>query len=398
MPTYDYLIIGGGMTGDAAVKGIRQVDQAGTIGLIGNEPDPPYKRPPLTKGLWKGKSIDSVWLKTEKQGIDLLLGREAVNVDPEAKTVADSRGDLHHYDKLLFATGVRPRLLPFGGDGVIAFRTTGDYRRVNELAGERDRFGVIGSGFIGSELSASLASNGKRVTMIFPGEAIGDHMYPPDLAHFLNDYYREKGVTVLAGQRATDLDELGGFRRLISTGENGASPTETDVDGVVSGIGTEPNVELARATGLKIDDGIVVDALLKTNLPGIWAAGDVASYPDAALGRRRVEHEDNAKAMGRRAGRNMAGESEPYTHLPMFYSDLFDLGYEAVGEIDAKHELVADWKTPCREGVIYYLKDGRVRGVLLWGVWNQVDNARALIKAGDKVSAADVKGKIPMES
>jgi NADPH-dependent 2,4-dienoyl-CoA reductase/sulfur reductase-like enzyme len=262
---------------------------------------------------------------------------------------------------------------------------------LKKLTEKGDRFAVIGSGFIGSELAASLAMNEKKVTMLFPGKAIGASMYPPDLAEFLNGYYREKGVLVLTGEKAIGSEE----GCLVAVGKDSNDTRKIEIDGAVSGIGTEANVELAKEAGIKVEDGIVVDEQLRTNLPDIWACGDVASYPDAALGRRRVEHEDNAKAMGRRAGRNMAGESEPYEHLPMFYSDLFDLGYEAVGEIDAKHEMVSDWKTPFREGVVYYLKDCKVRGVLLWGVWEQVDAARDLIRSGESFTAASVKGKIP---
>jgi NADPH-dependent 2,4-dienoyl-CoA reductase/sulfur reductase-like enzyme len=389
--TFDYLIIGGGMSGDAAVKGIRQVDKAGTIGVISADSDPPYKRPPLTKDLWHGKELDSIWLKTEKHGISLHLGRKAAEIDPEAKTVVDEQGDSYEYGKLLIATGVRPRSLPFGEDRIIAFRTASDYRRLREATGMGDRFAVIGSGFIGSELASSLAANGKQVRMIFPGEAIGASMFPANLAGFLNDYYREKGVTVLPGEKVVGYSGS----HLVTAEKESHETRQIEVDGAISGIGTEPNAEIAEAAGIKVDDGIVVDEQLRTSLPDIWACGDVASYPDAALGRRRVEHEDNARAMGRRAGRNMAGETEPYTHLPMFYSDLFDLGYEAVGEIDAKLDIVADWKTEFVEGVVYYLKDDRVRGVLLWGVWEQVDVARGLITLGEPIDERDLRGRIP---
>jgi NADPH-dependent 2,4-dienoyl-CoA reductase/sulfur reductase-like enzyme len=139
-------------------------------------------------------------------------------------------------------------------------------------------------------------------------------------------------------------------------------------------------VDLAVQAGAKVDNGIIVDELLRTNVPDVFAAGDVANFFNPALGTRlRVEHEDNANTMGAAAGRAMAGDTTPYTHLPFFYSDLFALGYEAVGELDPRLEIVSDWKEPFKEGVVYYLKDGRVRGVLLWNTWGQVDAARALI-------------------
>lgn len=167
-------------------------------------------------------------------------------------------------------------------------------------------------------------------------------------------------------------------------------------DGVVAGIGIVPNVELARAAGLDLENGIKVDPSLRTSQPDIFAAGDAASFMNPTLGvRLRVEHEDNANTMGRMAGQSMAGKSVSYDHLPSFYSDLFDLGFEAVGEVDSRLETVADWKEPFREGVVYYLKDGRVRGVLLWNVWDQVDAARALIAEPGPFQAANLKGRLP---
>src|SRR5204863_8081394 len=156
-----------------------------------------------------------------------------------------------------------------------------------------------------------------------------------------------------------------------------------------------PNVELARTARAQVDDGIVVDEFLQMTQTDLYAAGDVARFHNPALEKSlRVEHEDNANTMGRQAGRNMAGRAEPYHHLPFFYSDLFDLGYEAVGELDARLETVADWKTPFKEGVIYYLRDRRVRGVLLWNVWKKVDAARNLISEPGPFQPADLKGRL----
>jgi NADPH-dependent 2,4-dienoyl-CoA reductase/sulfur reductase-like enzyme len=169
---------------------------------------------------------------------------------------------------------------------------------------------------------------------------------------------------------------------------------EFAADTVVAGIGLRPNVELAQSAGLAVDDGIVVDALLRTTHPHIYAAGDVAAFYNGALGKRlRFEHEDNALSMGRQAGRNMAGEQAAYRHLPFFYSDLFDLGYEAVGEVDSRLESLADWKEPFREGVIYYHADGVVRGVLLWNVWDQVEAARRLITTRQPVRPGLLQGQ-----
>ena len=374
MKHYDYLIIGGGMTADAAVRGIMEIDSKGTMGLISADTDPPYDRPPLTKGLWKDKPLESVWRHTETQKADLHLGRTAKTLDARGKTVTDDQGEVYGYGKLLLATGGSPRRLSFGDD-INYFRTLGDYRRLRKLSETGRRFAVIGGGFIGSEIAAALAMNHKEVVMLFPGSGICDRMFPSDLSSFVTDYYREKGVEVLAGETVNAIE-----RRNSEYMVRTESKREAVVDGVVAGIGITPNVDLARAAGLRIDNGIVVDEFLRTTSPDIYAAGDVAAFHNPALDKRmRVEHEDNANTMGRLAGRNMAGASEPYRHLPFFYSDLFDLGYEAVGELDARLQIVADWKVPHREGTVYYQSDGRVRGVLLWNVWGQVDAARELI-------------------
>jgi NADPH-dependent 2,4-dienoyl-CoA reductase/sulfur reductase-like enzyme len=379
------------MTAAAAVQGIRAVDPAGAIGLIGHDPHPPYQRPPLSKALWKGESQESVWIALESQGVDLHTGRTAQTLDTEHKRVVDDQGTGYTFDRLLLATGGTPRRLPWGGDDVIYYRTFDDYRRLRALTEQGQRFAVIGGGFIGSEIAAALAMNQKEVAMLFPATGIGARVFGADLSAFLNEYYRQHGVEVLAGDTAEGLERRG-EQLALRTAQGG----ELLVDGVVAGIGIEPNVALARAAGLEVGDGVVVDALLRTSHPDIYAAGDVASFSNPALGTRmRVEHEDNANTMGRHAGRNMAGEQAPYDHLPFFYSDLFDLGYEAVGELDARLEIVADWKEPFREGVQYYLRDGRVRGVLLWNVWEQVDAARRLIAAPGPFRAEDLVGRLP---
>jgi len=168
-----------------------------------------------------------------------------------------------------------------------------------------------------------------------------------------------------------------------------------DVDGVVAGIGIRPNVELAQQAGLYVENGIMVNQHLQTSDPDIYAAGDVANFFHSALEKRvRVEHEDNALGMGKLAGRNMAGADESYTHIPMFYSDLFELGYEAVGELSSKLETVADWLEPFKKGVVYYLGDGHVRGVLLWNVWDSLPEARALLRAPGPFRASDLKGRL----
>lgn len=389
MKSYKYLIVGGGLAGDAATKGIREIDTDGTIGMLSMEPDPPYMRPNLSKGLWKGRPVEKIWRKTAERGTEIFLNTRATHIDTTEKLIRDSNNEEYSYEKLLLATGGTPNHLPSAEDNIIYFRTFQDYQHLRALTEQGNHFVVIGGSFIGSELAAALTMVGKKVTMVFPEKAICENFFPEELANFLNEYYREKGVEVFTGDSAASIHKDG--RILVRTG----SGRTIEADGVVAGIGIRPNLELAKDAGVKIDNGIVVDEHLQTSLPDIYAAGDAANFFHSALGKRtRVEHENNAVEMGKLAGRNMAGANESYSYIPMFYSDLFDLGYEAVGELSSKMETFVDWEEPFKKGVLYYLDDGRVRGVLLWNVWEKVEDARALMQEQGPFTAENLKGRI----
>ena len=370
MNTTRYLIVGGGMTADAAAKGIRRHDADGGIVLVGSEQHPPYKRPPLSKGLWSGGAEEKIWKKTEEvPGAELRLGRRIVSLDLDARRATDDAGEEYAWEKLLLATGGTPRRLG-GDDGdVVYFRTLDDFHSLHGSVGEGTRVAVIGGGFIGSEIAAALVGNGATVSMTFPEPTIGFRLLPRGLGEFVTGYYREKGVEVDAGGMV-------------------GSPKELDADIVVAGLGIVPNVELAEAAGLPVENGIVVDEYGRVGgRADVFAAGDVASFPSPVLGKRfRVEHEDHANTHGKVVGANMAGAGQAYDHIPFFYSDMFDLGYEAVGEVDSRLATVETWQEPNRKGTVAYVDDdGRPRGFLLWNVWDKVDAARELIRAGEPV-------------
>jgi NADPH-dependent 2,4-dienoyl-CoA reductase/sulfur reductase-like enzyme len=374
-----YLIVGGGMTADAAVKGIREHDGDGSIVLVGAEPHPPYKRPPLTKGLWSGGDEAKIWKNTADAGAEVILGRRIVALDLAARRATDDQGDDYAYEKLLLATGGTPRRLGGGDDEVIYYRTLDDFRKLKQITEGGASVVVIGAGFIGSELAASLTSAGAKVTMVFPETGVTSRVLPDGLARFVAEYFREKGVEMLSEDTVASV---------AGTTVHTGSGRTLEADAVVAGLGIVPNVDLAEAAGLPVDNGIVVDRYGRVDgRDDVFAAGDVANYPNLVLGGQfRVEHEDHANTHGRFVGANMAGANQPYDHLPLFYSDLFDLGYEAVGEVDSRLATVETWEEPNRKGTIAYVDDaGRPRGFLLWNVWDKVDAARELIRAGEPV-------------
>ena len=382
MKSYQYVIVGGGMTADAAVAGIRELDQSNSIALVSEEKDPPYNRPPLSKGLWHNTPVEKIWRHTEEKQVDLILGCQVVGVDPKNKMVTLEGGDKLQYEKLLLATGVQKRKLPFGGDQVLYFRTYQDYLLLNNLTQEKKKFAIIGSGFIGSELAAALAQNGKEVTIFDVGPGIGWNVFPEDLVGYLNHYYEERQVKLFPNEKIVDI--FGATREITVKTESGKS---LSFDGIVAGVGISPNISLAESIGLEIENGIVVDEFARTSNQDIFSAGDVSNFFSLGLNQRiRVEHADNANVMGKLAGRNMAGANERYDYLPMFYSDLFDVGYEAVGLLNPSYEVFADWQEKYIKGVLYYLKNDYVCGVLLWNVWDKVDSARELISSRTTIS------------
>ena len=396
MLEYRYLIVGGGMTAAGAVRGIRKEDPQGTIGVLGEEKSKPYKRPPLSKKLWHGKPESSIWLPLPEDGLEYLLGCQAKQIDPARQVVTDSDGKEIHYERLLLAMGGTPRTLPDSSPDVLYFRNLEDYHALRSWTGKGAHFGVIGGGFIGSEIASVLAEAGERVTLIFPEKTIDERLLPSDLAEYVTHYFRQKGVDVRPGRAVQWVKNRA--EQLVIRANDGE---EIAADHVIAGLGIRPNTELAQAAGIVISPreeggGIWVSETLQTSQPEIYAAGDVASFYHVGLSRyTRVEHEDNALTMGFVAGQNMAGTPVPYHHQPYFYSDLFDLGYEAVGDLDSRLETLEDWKVPFREGVVYYLRENKVRGVLLWNTWNQVEAARNLIASGQPYQESELKGRLP---
>ena len=397
--SYDYVIVGGGVAAASAVRGIRSEDASGAIAVIGSEPDKPVYRPALTKDLWlkddatlEGNSLAGD-LDADDH-VDLVVDMTVTAIDPDAHAVRLADGSSVTFGRLLIATGAEPRTLSVApGPRVVYYRTTADYERLRALVGPHSHVVVVGGGYIGSEIASALVHNDVAVTLVLDLQDVQEQMFPRALAASLTKAFVDRGVTVVHGSLASGEDTGEGVRIRLDDG------TEIDADAAVIGVGVLPRTGLAEAAGLDVDNGIVVDEHLRTSATDVYAAGDVASYPDALLGRRRVEHVDHAEKSGELAGKAMAGSDDTYSYTPFFWSDILDAGYEAIGETSSQLDLVEDWKDGrIGTGVVYYLNAGQVRGVLLWNVWDSVDKARALIAATAKEPISDpesLRGRIP---
>ncbi|MHB9132849.1 MAG: NAD(P)/FAD-dependent oxidoreductase [Armatimonadota bacterium] len=396
--TYRYIIVGGGLAGAYAVNGIREHDKDGSILLLGNEPHQPYNRPPLTKGLWFGKKqIPDIFAHDEEfypaNQVDLQLDTLVTGLDADRQTISDLSGRTFRYEKLLLATGGTPRHLNIPGgelEGVCYYRYLADYERIRPQATEGKSAVVIGGGFIGSEIAAAMNMQKVDVTMVFPEDYLVNRVFPEGLGWAIQQHYQERGVTILTGDVPTSIEKEGA--RFVTHTKNGKQLWS---DILIVGVGITPDVDLAEMAGLTIENGITVNEYLQTSNPHIYAAGDNAYFPYQALGKQmRVEHWDNALNQGKYAGRNLAGAQQQYDHLPYFYSDLFEFGYEAVGDVNTKLQTYPDWVQENKTGVIYYLQDGKVRGAMMCNVWDKVPAARELIKKGATVTPEELKGAI----
>jgi len=396
--SYTYIIVGAGLAGGCAADAIREHDKKGSVLLVGDEKHLPYDRPDLSKKLWFGKKkVEEIFLHDQnyydENGIHIKLGTRIVELDARRKAVRDGNGSSFRYEKLLLATGGIPRTLPIPGgnlEGVCYYRYLDDYLRIRSEVKEGKSAVVIGGGFIGSEIAAALNTNRVKVTMIFPEPYLVQRVFPDYLGKAIQQHYIERGIKILNGDKPSSFVKDGDkFLTKTSKGK------QVESDLLIVGLGIMPAIDLAQQAGLKISNGIVVNEYFQTSDPDVYAAGDNACFPYQALGQNmRIEHWDNAINQGKWAGRNMAGAHEQFDYMPYFFSDLFEFGYEAVGEVDSQLETFADWQKENDTGVIYYLKEGKVRGLMMCNVWGKVDAARELIKKGERVRPESLAGII----
>jgi 3-phenylpropionate/trans-cinnamate dioxygenase ferredoxin reductase subunit len=402
MESYKYVIIGGGLTGGRAVENIRKIDPDGTTALVTEEPHMPYERPPLSKGYLTGEEgLDHVYLKDDayyaRNNIEVINGVRATIVDRTARSVTLDDGRVLEYEKLLLATGGHAWRLPIPGNnlpGVFTLRTIEDADAIRAAAKPGKHALVIGGSFIGSEVASSLAQLGLSVTMIFLETRLLERIMPEELSAFLRAKYEANGVRILP---TTKLESLEGSGRVERAKLDNSEVL--DVDLVVMGLGIRLDTELARDAGLTLGEkgAVIVDEYLRTSDPNIYAAGDIAAWPDPTFGKRlQVEHWNVARGQGLRAGRNMAGEAKPYTALPYFFSDLFDFSFEVWGDLTAWGQTVLRGTMEGGSFALYYFDQGQMVGVLAAG---RPDEERkpmqALVKA--RLAYEDVAAKLSDE-
>jgi 3-phenylpropionate/trans-cinnamate dioxygenase ferredoxin reductase subunit len=376
-----FVIVGGGLAGAKAAEALRDQGFVGDIVLVADESDRPYERPPLSKDYLAGKAErDSVFVHSEswyaENNVDLRRGVAATAIDRAAHEVKLADGTTVKYDKLLLATGSSPRQLP-GAEDALYLRRLADSERIRSVIADSSKLIVIGAGWIGLEVTAAARDAGVEVTVLEAAElpllaAIG-----PEVAEVYADLHRAHGVDLRFG---VEVDQV----NVKSVGL--VDGTVIEADAVLIGIGASPNVDLAKKAGLDVDNGVLVDAGLRTSDPDIFAAGDIANATHPLLGRRvRVEHWANALNQPAVAAANMIGGDAAYDELPYFYTDQYDLGMEYVGDITGYDRVVFRGDVPGREFIAFWLKDNRVLAGMNVNVWDVVDPIKALIRSGKQV-------------
>ena len=360
-----YLLIGGGLAAGHAARHIREADAGGSIAIVGQEPYPPYDRPPLSKEFLRGeKTREQLFVDPEPsyrdRGIELVLGVAVQEMDSRGKTVRLADGEVLRFEKALVATGGRPvRLKIPGADlpGVRYLRTLDDSAAIAAEAVPGRRAVIIGAGFIGLELAASLTQVGVRVAVVEAGPRIWARFADPVLAGFFQEYCASKGVAFHTSEAVAEIRGNGRPSAVVTR-----AGREIPCDFVCVGVGIVPNVELARQAGLAVDNGVVVNEFLQSSHPDVYAAGDVASYADPVFGkRRRVEHWGHAEYSGQLAGRNMAGAREPYDLLTYVWSDVFDLHLEFAGDESEHDQVLLRGRRGEGAFTVLYLKGGLLR-------------------------------------
>ena len=388
---FDFLIVGGGLAAASAVDGIREVNPVGSIALVTEESEPPYQRPPLSKEFLQYPDLPRSLLYVKPEGwwgeqenVELVTRQKVLVLDPAAMTVTTARGNVFRATRILFATGGRARRLDLPGhdlEGIYTLRNVEDSEAIREAACAGARAVLIGAGFVGMELAASLTSHEVTSTVVETLDRVWSRVLPPELSAWMRGHYEQKGVAFRLG---LPVEQFVGRDRVEGVMAGGES---IPCDLAVVGIGMDPCDGVAADAGLAVADGIRVDGFGETSHAHIYAAGDVARFPDPVFGgHTRIEHWEHAREHGRRVGRNMAGEKEAYEMLSYFFSRVFDLSLNVVGRPAQSEETVVWGEPGAGPCAAFSVSGGRLSGIVLLDAPAELEAARTLVRTRAPVS------------
>jgi 3-phenylpropionate/trans-cinnamate dioxygenase ferredoxin reductase subunit len=384
-----FVIVGGGLAGAKAAQALRDEGFDGRVVLLGEEDVAPYERPPLSKDYLRGEAgRDAIWAQEEgwydAHDVELRTGAHVAEVVPASSEVVLDGGERVGYDQLLLATGSAARRIPIPGaelDGVHVLRTVGDSDVLREALAPGTRVVVIGAGWIGCEVAASARQRGAEVTMVAPEEVPLERVLGAEIGAVYRDVHAAHGVELVLG---TGVEAIEGTGRASGVRASGGRILPADV--VVLGVGAAPRLELAQAAGLRIDDGVLVDDRLRTSVPNIFAAGDIARAQHPILGEAiRVEHWGTALEQGPAAARNMLGQDVAYDRIPYFFSDQYDVGMEYAGHALTYDRVVFRGDPSTFEFLAFWMRGDRVAAGINVNVWDVNEDIQALIRSGARV-------------
>ena len=392
------VIVGAGIAGVSAAAAMRAAGYEGSIDLIGDEPYPPYRRPPVSKEIIRGeKTADEIAIKKAEwfaqKDISLRTGTRAVAIDVDRRSVRLEGADALAFDELLIATGGRAHS-PWDASGVHTLRGLADVPRLRGELAAGSPVVVVGAGLIGSEIAASARELGCRVTLLEAAPLPLPRLLPPELGRMYVDLHAAEGAELHTDVTVEAIDDADGGETVVraADGRTWSAPV------VVVAVGMQPHVELAADAGIELAEaadggGILVDAHGRTSVEGVYAAGDVANQPSAVLGgRHRVEHWQGAQNHGAAVGKNLAGHDQPFDEVPWCWSDQYGFNLQVVGWPQGDHDLVVDGSIAERDFIAYLLDDGIVRGAVSIGRPRDIRTARAWIGAGEKLAAVAPAG------
>jgi 3-phenylpropionate/trans-cinnamate dioxygenase ferredoxin reductase component len=380
-----FVVVGSSLAGGTAAATLREEGFDGRVILIGEEPQAPYERPPLSKEYLRGEQpFEDALVRPRdfyaSNDIDTLFGTRATRLNPVDKTIELSGSDRVRYDKVLIATGSRNRRLPIPGldlEGVYGLRTVEDCDRIRGEIRPGRRAAVVGMGFIGSEIASSLRQLGVEVVVIEAGKVPLHRVLGEEVGRIMEHIHRDHGVDMIFEEQVSGFEGRGRVERIVTQ-----SGRRIECDFAVVGVGVEPVVDVVMGSGIEVDNGLVVDEYCRTNAEGVFAAGDVTNhYHPIFKQRMRVEHWHNALNQGAAAARNMIGMGSVYDGIHWFWSDQYDYNLQYVGFHKDWDKLVVRGSLENRDFIAFYVKDGLIAAAIGMNRGRDIRRATALIKA-----------------